>query len=80
MKFIKRPIIGQEEKTKTIQDTLGSIAECMAFQDKRCEKEIEKDGNFDYCEVQIEAFYFEEYKNKAISFKIPELSFEHIKK
>jgi hypothetical protein len=80
LKFIKRPVIGQKEETNVIQDTLSSIAECMAFQDKWCEKEIGKDGNFDYCEVQIEAFYYEEYKGKAISFKIPELSFEYVQK
>ena len=80
LKFIKRPVIGQEDEAKTIQDTLSSIAECMAFQDKWCEKEIRKDGDFDYCEVQIEAFYYEEYKGKAISFKIPELSFEYVQK
>jgi hypothetical protein len=80
LKFIKRPVIGQEENPKTIQDILGSIAECMAFQDKWCEKEIGKDGDFDYCEVQIEAFYYEEYKGKAISFKIPELSCKYVQK
>lgn len=80
LKFIKRPVIGQEDEAKTIQDTLSSIAECMAFQDKWCEKEIGKHGNFDYCEVQIEAFYYEEYKGRAISFKIPELSFEYVQK
>lgn len=78
LKFIKRSAIGQEDEAKTIQDTLSSIAECIAFQDKWCEKEIGKDGNFDYCEVQIEAFYYEEYKGRAISFKIPELSFEYV--
>ena len=36
-----------------------------------------KDGEFDYCEIKIEAFYYEEYKSKIISFKIPELSFEY---
>lgn len=80
LKFIKRPVIGQEEETETIQETLGSIAECIIFQDKWCEKKMGKDGNFDYCEIQIEAFYYEEYKGKAISFKISELSFEYVQK
>lgn len=76
--FIKRAEIGQKETIKVIQDTLDSLAECMKFQEKCFQKEVRgKDGEFDYCKVQIESFYYEEYKNKIITFKIPELSFEY---
>ena len=77
LKFVKRPVVGQKEDTKVIQDTLNSLDKCMIFQEKWCQKEMGKDGEFDYCEIKIEAFYYEEYKSKIISFKIPELSFEY---
>jgi len=75
--FVKRPVIGMKEEIKVVQDTLKSLADCIAFQGKWCQKEIGAEGEYDYCKIKIEAFYYEECKGGIISFKIPELSFEY---
>lgn len=75
--FVKRPVIGMKKEIKIVQDILKSLTDCIAFQEKWCQKGIGAEGEYDYCKIKIEAFYYEEYKGGIINFKIPELSFEY---
>lgn len=78
LEFMTRAGSKREVEPLTIQDTFDSLPECMKFQEKWVQEKIrEGSERYAYCKVQIVAYYYEKYKDKIITFTIPELSFEY---